>query len=95
MVSAEQISTIAAKAARSHLPSKVVQRVFSEPTIDSEGKAALRLTIVIAPDSVSRITGDALLDTLVQIQRDLQAEGEDRLAIVEYATEDELHDVSD
>jgi len=58
--------------------------------LDSEGHEALRITIVIKPGSESRIKGDATLDTLVGIQDRLRSEGEERFAIVEYATKREL-----
>ncbi len=90
MITPEEVDAIAAAAARANLSERVVLRVFSEPTLDSEGKDALHLTIVVAAEAVDALEGDALLDTLVQIQRDLQKAGEDRFAIVEYATEAEL-----
>lgn len=94
-IAPDQINTIAKGAAQANLGGKVVERVFSEPTVDSEGEAALRITIVIGRDTIDQISGEALLNTLVQVQSELQAKGEDRLAILEYATEDELHDVGD
>lgn len=94
MITTTKIDEIASRAARAKLPNNVVERVFSEPTVDSWGADALRLTIVIAANSVERIDGDSLLDTLVQIQHDLQNAGEERFAIVEYATQAELDDVS-
>ena len=90
MIVLDEINSIATKAAKANLGADVVDRVFSEPTSDADGRDALHLTIVIAPESVQQLDGDALLDTLVQIQRDLQAAGEDRFAIVEYATNEEL-----
>ena len=58
--------------------------------IDSQGQDALRITIVIAPGAETRISGNAALDTLVGIRDQLRRAGEDRLAIVEYATKEEL-----
>jgi hypothetical protein len=95
MIQPAEINAIATRAARAKLPTGVVQRVFSEPTVTWLGEDALRLTIVLAPNSVQQIDGDAVLDTLVEIQRDLQRAGDERLAIVEYATEDDLLDVGD
>ena len=46
--------------------------------------------IVINPGAESKITGDAALDTLVGIKSRLRREGEERVAIVEYATTEEL-----
>jgi hypothetical protein len=45
---------------------------------------------VIESGAESRIGGDAALDTLVGIKDLLRREGEERLAIVEYATKEEL-----
>ena len=95
MIQPADINTIAEKAARANLPIGVVQRVVSEPTVTWLGEDALRVTIVLAPNSVQQIDGDAVLNTLVHIQRDLQLAGDERLAVIEYATEDDLLDVGD
>lgn len=94
MLDTKQNDDIVKKAARAHFPAGSVQRVFSEPTIDSQGRDALRFTIVVGPDALDAVEGDALLETLVQIRRDLDSAGEDRFPIVNYATQAELDDVS-
>ena len=63
-----------------------VDRVFSEPAIDSTGRDALRITIVIQDEALPKISGDAVVDTLVRVQRRLFEAGEERFPIVEYAT---------
>lgn len=90
MIAAARIDTIVTKAARQTLGTRRVTRTYSEPTVDSEGEDALKVTIVLAPKAVDRIDGDAVLDTLVKIQQELMAEGEQRRPMVEYATEDDL-----
>lgn len=95
MIAAEQIDSIVTEAARRTLGAKAVERAFSEPTVDSVGKDALRVTIVLKPKSVESIDGDSALDTLVKIQHDLEAQGEERRAIVGYATEDDLKNDGD
>jgi len=50
----------------------------------------LRITIVIPQGAAARLKGDAVLDTLVDIQNRLRNAGEERFPIVEYATEEEL-----
>lgn len=50
---------------------------------------------MIAPEGAASITGNAALDTLVQIQRRFSQEGEERFPIIEYATEDELQNSGD
>jgi hypothetical protein len=72
------------------LASSNISSISSSTAIDSEGRDALRITIVINPGSEAKISGDAALDTLVGIQGRLRSEGEERFAIVEYATNEEL-----
>jgi hypothetical protein len=90
MLDEEKIRAIAQEVASANLASTNVTSVSSSPTIDSEGHDALRITIVIKSGAESRIGGDAVLDTLVGIKERLRREGEERLAIVEYATKEEL-----
>jgi hypothetical protein len=94
IISSEAALKIAEQVATANLTPQVFKRVLSEPAVDSEGQDALRLTIVIANNSVAQITGDMVLDTLVEIQRGLEQAGDERLAIVDYASEEELSDAS-
>ncbi|MEA3011406.1 MAG: hypothetical protein QOJ91_3098 [Sphingomonadales bacterium] len=84
------IEKIAAKAAETQVANPGLERVVAKPTTDSEGRDALRITLVLRPEAVEALSGDAALDLLVTLQNDLQSEGEERLAIVEYATETEM-----
>jgi len=72
-------------------PDKVV-RVESEPTIDFYGKEALDVLIVIAPGVADGLSGDDVLETLVQISDRLLRDGDERFPIISYATEEELAD---
>jgi len=90
MLNEKRISEIAQEAARANLTSTNVTSVSSSPGIDLDGHDALRITIVIKSGSESKINGDAVLDTLVNIQNRLRREGDERLAIVDYATKEEL-----
>ena len=95
MLDEKRIQEIAQEVASANLASANISSVSSSTAVDSEGHDALRIMIVIEPGSESRIEGDAVLDTLVGIQDRLRIEGEDRLAIVEYATKEELDAVGD
>lgn len=95
MLNAEKIEQMVREVATANLPPQTVLSVFSEATTDSEGEEAIRITIVIAPEGAASITGNAALDTLVQIQRRFSQEGEERFPIIEYATEDELQNSGD
>jgi len=85
-----KISEIAGQAARTKLGANVVSEVLAEPATDSEGSEALRVTIVIKPGAAKTLKGDSVLDALLEIQDRLREAGEDRFAIVKYATQDEL-----
>jgi hypothetical protein len=90
MLDEKRIEEIAQEVASENLASSNISSISSSTAIDSEGHDALRITIVINPGSEARIGGDAALDTLVGIQDRLRREGEERFAIVEYATNEEL-----
>src|SRR6266851_3697537 len=68
MLDEKRIREIAQEVATANLTSANVSSVSSSAAVDSEGRDALRITIVIKPGSASRIKGDATLDTLVGIQ---------------------------
>jgi hypothetical protein len=95
MLEQTRIREIAKDVAAANLPSSVVRDILVEPGIGSRGDEILRITMVIVPDGVSRISGDASLDTLVAIQSRLRDAGEERFPIVEYATEEELQESGD
>jgi hypothetical protein len=67
-----------------------VVRVEHAPTTDSQGRDALRVTVVIAPDAVRKLAKGAVLDALVRLRERLSEMRDDRIPIVEYATEAEL-----
>jgi hypothetical protein len=95
MVDELRIRNIATTAATANLSSGAVSSVKTDLAIDSEGDPALRITIVIAPGAAERISGEAALATLQQIQKNLWDAGEERFPIVEYATEEELSEAID
>lgn len=90
MIEAADVARIADEVARKKLGAENVVRAQAEPMIDWTGAEAWRVLIVLAPDAVSRIPDDAALDNLVALQKSVQRAGDDRFAIVEYATEEEL-----
>lgn len=90
MIEQKKIDQIAAEVARKNLGAANVSHVTSEPTIGLDGEDAIRITIVIQDDSLPKITGDAAVDTLVDLRDRLHAAGEDRPATVSYATPSEL-----
>lgn len=67
-----------------------VERVNYEPTADSLGQDAIRITIVLTPNATKRLSGGGGLDALVKLQDRLHEMKEYRTPIIEYATEAEL-----
>ena len=90
MLPQTKIDEIVGEVATAYLTRENFDRVMSEPAIDSEGEEALRITIVVTAEAVHTLAGDAILETLLNIQQKLRAAGEDRFPIVEWATPDEL-----
>jgi hypothetical protein len=86
------VEHIAAKAAKKQLSEPDLERVVAQATTDSEGREALRITLVLKPEAVAALSGDAALDLLVSLQHELQERGEERFALVEYATEAEMRE---
>ena len=90
MLDEKKIDEIAQEVASANLASANVTSVSSSPMTDSFGHDALRITIVIKSGAETKISGDAALDTLVGIRDQLRLAGEERSAIIEYATKEEL-----
>lgn len=90
MLAMKKIAEIAENVAVAELKEANVETVTSENWTNSKGQEAVKVTIVLKPGSVPKLEGDAVLDTLVKIRQRLENAGEDRLAIVEYATQAEL-----
>ena len=91
MLELAKVNDVVNKAASSVLqPQASVQRVLSKPAVDWTGDEVLHVTIVLGNEGVDGITGDMALDTLVGIERALQAAGEERFPVIDYETEEEL-----
>jgi len=95
MIALKKIDEIVASIAFRQLSDRNVEAVESEPTVDSDGLEAVRITIVLKPGTAAGLDGDALLNTLVEIHQSLLKAGEDRFPLVEYATRAELADHGD
>jgi hypothetical protein len=95
MLDKSSIDQIATQVATANLSSQNVTSVMSSTATDSEGREALRITIIIPPSAELKIEGSAALTTLVQMQESLQKAGEERFPIIEYATEKELAESGD
>ena len=92
MLNDPKLQKIAKQIVNDRAPDAELQRVVIEATTDEEGNDALRIVLVLTPESARAMTGDQALDVLVDIQKGLLREHESRFPIVEYATEAELEE---
>jgi hypothetical protein len=92
MLDLAQINDIATQAATSVLSRHAVgiHDVTTQEIADDWGKEALEVTIVFSRGTADRAVGPDALDTLVAINKALQARHEDRFAFTRYTTEEEL-----
>jgi hypothetical protein len=90
MLQLDKISEAARQVASANLNPGTIVSASSEPSVDSEGRDALRIMMIVKPETVSDISGDKVLDILVQTQARLQREGEERPVTIEYGTPEEV-----
>ena len=95
MLQARDVEHEALEIAKQNFRAENVVRAMVEPMVDLDGDDAWRVLIVLQPDAVDRISGDAVLDNLVQIHERLRQKGDERLPFVEFATEEELAESDD
>lgn len=90
MLDIAEVDRVVDKAASAALRKARVSRVYSSPTLDSDGQEALNVTIVLRRGSRKTVSGEAALSAIVRIGRDLWKNGEERFPIIEFVTEEEL-----
>jgi hypothetical protein len=95
MLAVSEVDRVVDKAAAAALKKARVRRVFSSPTIDSDGHEALSVTIVLKIGRSEQVTGASAGEAILRIGQDLLRAGEERLAIVHFITEEELDDDGD
>ena len=95
MLQLRDVDVIVREVAQRHLASLGVQNVQSEPTTDSEGNDALRITITLQSAEGIAHSGGALLDTLTEMLDRLNEAKDPRFAIIDYVSEEELDTVDD
>src|SRR5438876_1141364 len=66
MLASERITQIAREVAQANTTPRSIGNVLSQPAIGPDGEDIVRITIVVEPDAVEKLSGDAVLDILVQ-----------------------------
>jgi hypothetical protein len=90
MLAIGDVNRVAEKAAAMALRRVGISRVFSEPMIDADGQAALDVTVVLKRGTLPEVTGADAARTMVRVSQALEKSGEERPAIIQFATEEEL-----
>lgn len=88
----EAFNRLIRQALETELGGENVVRLRLEPAADSQGRRALRITVVIPPEATKKLRKGAALDALVTLRQRLADMRDDRTPMVEYATEAELQD---
>ncbi len=95
MLDQNEIIRIVRDSVTANFKREFVGDVIVEPAVDSRGQDALRITIVIKPGAANRISGEAAVNNVVQIQDRLLEAGDERFPIIQYATRKELQESDD
>ena len=90
MPASSTTNKIAEDAARRSLSTRSFLRAQIAPTTDSEGHDAIIVTLVINDLRSAPVSGDEAGDAILNVKQALQAAGENRSIIVDFATEREL-----
>jgi hypothetical protein len=90
MLRPADIERDAVEIARKNFGAENVLRAEVHPWVDSDGDDTWRVLIVVDPKVVDTISGDMVLDNLIELHNRLAEEGEERMPFLQYATEEEL-----
>jgi hypothetical protein len=90
MLQTLELEKLARKLVKTRMKEVRLDDVVAENITSSTGEAALRITLIITQETADAITGEDALKLLVEINDSLQREGDERLAIIEYATADDV-----
>src|ERR1044071_2444641 len=95
MLEKAEVARDADAVAKKNFGAENVKRIIVEPMVDSDGDDTWRVTIVIDRKVVDTISGDAVLDNLIEIHNCLWEKGEQGIPSVEFTTEAELNEIDD
>jgi len=86
----EALNKLLHQAIANDLGAENVLRVEVSGGVDSDNEGTFKLTVVLAPDSLPRISGDASIATFSNLLRRLDEIGVKGIPTIQYATEAEL-----
>jgi hypothetical protein len=95
MLNDPEIQKLMKRMAAGVIPGNQLLEVRSEPTVDSGGKDAVRITLVVSDDAVSMLSGDQLANLLVDVHDCFLNEGDERFPLIYFATPSDLDSIED
>lgn len=90
MLQPVDIERDALEIARKNFGAGNVVRAEVYPWVDSDGDDTWRVLIVVDPKIVDTISGDVVLNNIIELHNRLAEAGEDRMPFLQYATVEEL-----
>lgn len=90
MLQISEVNRIAAEASQAWLPVGALIGVRSRPDVGPDGDEQIWVTLVVKDKVIDGIDGERALQTTDEVQHRLRAEGDSRLALVEFASETEV-----
>ncbi|MBA4161328.1 MAG: hypothetical protein C0515_04460 [Novosphingobium sp.] len=90
MLETLKLQELARRIFAKRLPSIQLDEVQAAQFTGSDGEPALRIKLVLTPESADAISGEDALKLLAAIRDELVQIGDERLPILEYATADDL-----
>lgn len=77
------------------MPATQLLEIRTEPAFDTEGKEALRITLVVTDEAAQSLTGKQLANLLMDVHDGLLREGDERFPLISYATPSDNGDEGD
>lgn len=90
MLQPGDIERNAVEIARRNFGEENVLRAEVHPWVDSDGDDTWRVLIVVDPKIADTISGEVVLNNIIELHNRLADAGEDRMPFLQYATEEEL-----
>ena len=95
MMNMDEIAELARTVGRTRFGARAVKDVLTEPDVDSDGNDAVRITYVIGPGVVRRLTGEDVVNVFMDLQKRLDEGANGLFPRVRYATPAELAEIDD
>lgn len=83
------LDRLVGEVATASLPGHEIATIVTKPDVDADGLEAIRVTVVLADDDAS-LSGDEMLNVIVDLRQALQEAEDDRFPYVDFTNESEM-----